>query len=192
MEPEELTNKIKQANSWNNLYAKISLDYVDSDSDNLNASNDLTSVSVSSYNTHEYDPDLSNTGNFTITTTTNDGSGLPVNIDGNLSNQGAWSPPLWTTYITSGYDPSEPSEKNVNVEMLKDLKSEIEDKIEDCDNKIDEIFEQMKSDRKKTPILNPTFQYFVGMRQAYDTLLEKLNKYIKESSDSEEELEENA
>lgn len=68
---------------------------------------------------------------------------------------------------------------------LEDLKTEIEDKLEECDSKIDDIFNQMKEDRSKTTLMGPVFQYYVGMRLAYETILNKIKKYVENDKEKD-------
>lgn len=67
--------------------------------------------------------------------------------------------------------------KSVNI---KDLVEDLKEESKSCESKIDEVFDQMKEDRSKTSVLNPVFQYYVGMREAYRIITEKIEKKLKE------------
>ena len=124
------------------------------------------------------DSSASSYSDTTITTT----DGTEIIMNPYVSTTGT---PYTSNYTISSKGPLENlvavyNKPPLNANDLTDLKEEIEDKARECDSKMDEVFEQMKADREKTSILNPVFQYYVGMRQAYDVIIEKLNKYIKE------------
>lgn len=113
-------------------------------------------------------------------------SGVIQNLGSWISTTGSgasWTPQWQWNNLTTHPETLEDANKSDSKYLsdFKDLASEIEDKLHECDSKIDEIFEEMKSDRKKTPILNPVFQYYAGMRLGLESALEKINKYIKMS-----------
>lgn len=94
--------------------------------------------------------------------------------------------PYWTTTDTSyvynnlNEKEKENEKEKDSSESLVELKEDLENKMKVCDEKIDEVFGQMKEDRSKVPVLNPVFQYYVGYRKSLEEVLERISVYLKD------------
>lgn len=151
-----------------------------------NDPNLLNSITTS-INNYDVDSDISNSVNSMPTGTSLQGHS---NYNSVTTGSGTWYPTITTPGSGSFqwiHNPnssgSSGEDRSVSKEDMEDLLSEIEDKSKECDNKIDEIFEQMKMDRTKTAVLNPVFQYYVGMKEGLDILIGKIKKYLEPKID---------
>ena len=196
MDPET-TNKIEKMQEWissaaynsniasdvlasnvsieNNLTGLAGSGYSDTLRDSLSA--DSARVDYSNYSTtdsgHAYDYVLRTSDTTDITTFPPNTVNLPYQPYSPLQPIQSYGDSFTTIFK---------EKDSLSKENMKDLLSEIEEKDRECDSKIDEIFEQMKSDRTKTSVLNPVFQYYVGMKEGLDILIRKLNRFLEEEN----------
>lgn len=178
-----LANKISRASRWLNLDSLSDSKDTDASTNdntyNTSVANDTSSAYASASNTlSDIAWSWDNTSIKSNGYTWIDNSIRPNSILG--SGPASWS---WSGTTVDNIDTPE----NKTDDILKDLKIEIEDKIEECDKRIDDIFNQMKENRSKTTLMGPVFQYHVGMRLAYETVLSKIKKYLKDNKNGNEE-----
>lgn len=185
MDPE-VSKKVNIVNKWlsslndaenvDNIVANSAyINTLDSYSSNSLAADSSSGSANSTYSTTstDTDVDLSNYGNAPNTPTW---TWYPNNIGTGIGGVNTFTP-----YIGESNELAK--EKTMSEEDLKDLLSEIKDKDEECDNKIDKLFEQMKEDKSKTAMISPMFQYYVGMKEGLDILIRKIKKYLKTDED---------